>query len=505
MSPERKSGILLHISSLPCEFGIGDLGPCADRFVDFLRDSHQGYWQVLPINPTDSINEHSPYSSSSAFAGNILFISPQRLVDDGLLERGDIAISAPFPADTVDFEAVSEYKMRIYGLAYDRFGSNEEACQRHEIPFNEFCNNNSFWLNDYALFVTIKSHQDGVIWTQWPQPLRMREENALSEFSKAQCSEITKVKFLQYLFFNQWERLRNYCAKCGVRLIGDMAIYMATDSADVWAHPENYRLDENFKPTVVAGVPPDYFSDSGQRWGYPVYHWEAMTKTKYHWWIERFKFNFQLFDTVRVDHFRGLVQYWEIPANEQTAVNGKWVDVPTVDFLKTLEHVFSRPLAIIAEDLGHITDDVREVMNKFDIPGMKVLLFAFNDSMDEHPYLPHNYQPQCVVYTGTHDNNTVLGWFEHEATQNELDNVKAYLRKDISSDSINWDLIQLAFNSKAGLAMIPLQDALQLGSEGRMNKPATMNGNWRWRCSPEMLNSRLIKKLADMTEAAGRG
>ena len=500
----RKSGILLHISSLPCEFGIGDLGPCADRFVDFLRDSHQGVWQVLPINPTDSINEHSPYSSSSAFAGNILFISPQRLVDDGLLDRGDIAIGTPFPTDTLDFEAVSEYKTRLYDLVYDRFNSNEDARRLHEKSFNEFCNNNSFWLNDYALFVTIKGEQGGIIWTDWPKPLRKRETNALREFEKNHRREVRKTKFLQYLFFAQWERLRNYCAKCGVRLIGDMAIYMATDSADVWAHPENYKLDENFKPTVVAGVPPDYFSDSGQRWGYPVYHWEAMAKTKYYWWIERFKFNFQLFDTVRVDHFRGLVQCWEIPANEQTAVNGQWVDVPTDDFLKTLENVFSRPLAIIAEDLGHITDDVREVMNKFDIPGMKVLLFAFSDNLDDHPYLPHNFNGRCAVYTGTHDNNTILGWYKNETTDKERGNLHQYLQRDVSEGTICDDLIRLALESEAEYAIIPMQDILKLDGKCRMNKPATMKGNWRWRVSPDMFNSELILKLSDMTEAAGR-
>jgi len=505
MCPERKSGILLHISSLPCEFGIGDLGPCADQFVDFLRNARQGAWQVLPINPTDSINEHSPYSSSSAFAGNILFISPQRLADDGLLDQNDLSAKENFPVDFVDYDAVVLYKERLFELAYDHFISKEDVHQRHEIPFNEFCNDNSYWVNDYALFATIKRENKGIIWTDWSEPLRNREANALREFEEKHSREVTKVKFLQYLFFRQWEQLKDYCTLNGVRLIGDMAIYMAFDSADVWAHRENYKLDGNSKPTVVAGVPPDYFSPTGQRWGYPVYNWEKMHENKYYWWIERFKFNFQLFDTVRVDHFRGLVQCWEIPSNEPTAVKGKWVDVPTVDFLKTLERVFLKPLAIIAEDLGHITDDVRGVMKEFDIPGMKVLLFAFNDGLKDHPYLPHNYQPQCVVYTGTHDNNTVLGWFEHEATQKELDNVQKYIGKEVSSESINWDLIHLAFDSNARLAMIPLQDALQLGSEGRMNKPATMGKNWRWRCSSEMLSSQLIEKLSDVTAAAGRG
>jgi len=504
MGLKRKSGILLHISSLPCEFGIGDLGPSANHFVDFLHDARQSYWQVLPINPTDAISEHSPYSSSSAFAGNVLFISPQLLSDDGLLNQTDIALNVNFPPDYADYNAIVQYKLQLYNVAYDRFVLDRKIHQLHENAFNDFCTNNAFWLNDYALFVTIKNRQNGSIWTNWPQPLKMRNAKALNDFNEAHNINITKVKFLQYLFFVQWDRFRNYCMKRQVHLIGDIAIYMNLDSADVWAHPQNYKLDENFTPTVVAGVPPDYFSDVGQRWGNPLYNWDTLKKEKYQWWTERFKLNFRLFDVVRIDHFRGLVQCWEIPSNEQTAINGHWTDVPTADFLNTLEEQFSKPLAIIAEDLGHITDNVREVMKEFDIPGMKVLLFAFNDNMEEHPYLPHNYQPQCVVYTGTHDNNTVLGWFENEATQNELDNVQKYIGREISSDSINWDLIDLAFNSKAKLAMIPLQDALQLGSEGRMNKPATMNGNWRWRCSSDMLNSKLVQKLSDLTTAAGR-
>jgi len=500
----RKSGILLHISSLPCEFGIGDLGPSAYRFVDFLHNAHQGYWQVLPINPTDPINEHSPYCSSSAFAGNILFISPQLLTNVGLLESSDIVTKINFPNNYVDYEPVVEYKLHLCNLAYERYVSKEEVRQLHEIPFTNFCEQNAFWLNDYALFDTIKNQYDKAIWTSWPEPLRIRNADALNNFSEAHESDINKVKFLQYLFFAQWDQFKNYCEQKKIKLIGDMAIYMNFDSADVWAHCQNYKLDKSFKPIFVAGVPPDYFSTVGQRWGYPVYNWEEMKKTKYHWWMERFKFNFRLFDIVRVDHFRGFVQCWEIPSSEPNAINGKWIDVPTVDFLRTLEKLFSKPLAIIAEDLGFITEDVRDIMRQFNIPGMKVLLFAFNDNIEEHPYLPHNYQQPCVVYTGTHDNNTVLGWFENEATQKELNNIQKYIGRRISFDSINWDLIQLALDSKANLAMIPLQDALRLGSEGRMNKPATMQGNWRWRFSPKTLDSELIQTLSKMTSKADR-
>lgn len=504
MANKRKSGILLHISSLPSQFGIGDIGNSADQFVDFLHDAGQSYWQVLPINPTDAINQHSPYCCSSAFAGNVLLISPERLIDDGLLDQNDLKMGASFPDDTVDFDSVVPYKLRLCEAAYDRFAAKEEVRQIHEIPFKEFCNNNTYWLNDYALFVTIKNEQGGIIWTAWPAPLRLREAKAISEFSKAHRKEINKVKFLQYCFFMQWDRLKDYCLQKQVQLIGDMAIYMNFDSADVWAHPENYKLDDHMKPTVVAGVPPDYFSPTGQRWGYPVYNWEAMQRTQYDWWIERFKFNFQLYDIVRVDHFRGLVQCWEIPSSEPTAVNGKWVDVPAIDFLKTLERVFSRPLGIIAEDLGIITDDVKGIMRQFNIPGMKVLLFAFNENLEDHPYLPHNFSERCVVYTGTHDNNTVLGWYKEEASNKEKDNLRRYLQKDVSASTICDDLMRLAYESKAQCAILPLQDILGLNGDCRMNKPATMKGNWRWRCSPNMLNSELIRKLSNMTAAAAR-
>jgi len=505
MDSKRKSGILLHISSLPSRFGIGDLGHCADQFVDFLHSAGQSCWQVLPINPTDAINEHSPYCSSSAFAGNVLFISPERLVDDGLLDQNDLKTEVSFSDDTVDFDSVVPYKLRLCETAYDHFVAKKEVWKKHDIPFREFCNINTYWLDDYALFVTIKNKQGGIIWTAWPAPYRVREAEALDEFAGAHNEEINKVKFLQYCFFMQWGRLKDYCLKKQVQLIGDMAIYMTFDSADVWAHPQNYKLDDHLKPTFVAGVPPDYFSPTGQRWGYPVYNWEVMQQTKYDWWIERFKFNFQLYDIVRVDHFRGLVQCWEIPSSEATAVNGKWMDVPTEDFIRTLQQMFSRPLGIIAEDLGYITDDVRDIMRQFNIPGMKVLLFAFNENLEDHPYLPHNFSERCVVYTGTHDNNTVLGWYEEEATEKEKDNLRQYLQRDVTENTICDDLMRLAYESAAEYAILPLQDILGLNGDSRMNKPATTNGNWRWRASSDMLNSELIQKLAKMTEAVGRG
>jgi len=504
MNQKRKSGILLHITSLPSEYGIGDLGPSAYRFIDFLYEAKQCYWQVLPINPTDLINAHSPYSSSSAFAGNNLFISPELLLDEGLISKKDVTEKPHFSVEKVDYEPVAAYKTHLLDLAYVRFIQDRRLFSSHEKEFNKFITENVIWLNDYALFVTIKEQCGSIIWTDWPENLRKREAKALADFTQTHISEINRIKFLEYLFFKQWDQLRNYCGTKDIQLIGDLPIYMNFDSADVWAHPDQYKLDEQLQPVVVAGVPPDYFSDSGQRWGNPVYDWAQMQKSKFTWWVERFRQNFKLFDILRIDHFRGLVQCWEIPADEQTAVKGRLVDVPTVDLLTSLEKFFSKPLLIIAEDLGFITEDVRECLHQFNLPGMKVLLFAFNDNLKQHPYLPHNYRGRCAVYTGTHDNNTVKGWFQDEATMKERDNVHRYLSKDVSDDSICLDLIRLAFDSEAEYAIIPMQDILGLGSEARMNKPATTQGNWRWRVNPKMLSNSVVQQLSDVTISSRR-
>ena len=502
---DRKSGILLHISSLPCEFGIGDLGPNAYRFVDFLNKAKQSYWQILPINPTDLISKNSPYSSLAAFAANVLFISPQILVEEGILTDADISGGLEFSSVSVEYDAVISYKQMVLDRAYECFVSDSSIRQAQEVEFNSFILANTFWLEDFALFIAIKDHFKGQIWLDWPEALRDREDEALRDFAETHKDEITKIKFFQYLFFKQWDKLKMYCANKGVRLLGDLSIYMNLDSVDVWRYPQNYKLDDQLRPVMVAGVPPDYFSETGQRWGNPVYDWNTLKESKFSWWVERFRFNFRLFDAVRIDHFRGLVQCWEIPADEETAVNGQWADVPTNELFKTLEESFSVPLAIIAEDLGYITEDVREAMRQFGFPGMKVLLFAFNGDMNNHPYLPHNYKERCVVYTGTHDNNTVLGWFEHEASDDEIDNVKQYMSKKVSSDSVCWDFIHMAFHSTAEIAIVPMQDLLGLGKEARMNTPGTSGKkNWRWRLSADGLNDKIIEKLSDITTRAGR-
>ena len=502
---DRKSGVLLHISSLPGDFGIGDLGPNAYRFVDFLHTTKQHYWQILPINPTDPISGNSPYSSIAAFAANVLFISPQLLVEDGILTEKDIAVKPDFSSLSVQYEAVSAYKQTLLDRAFERFESDPAIRQSQKKEFNKFMSANAFWLEDYALFAAIKEHYHGHSWLDWPKPMRSREDAALRDFSVKHQSKILKIKFLQYLFSKQWKNLKSYCAKNDVRLFGDLPIYMNLDSVDVWCYPENYKLDDTLNPQMVAGVPPDYFSATGQRWGNPVYDWDVLKGSHFAWWVERFRFNFRLFDVVRIDHFRGLVQFWEIPAHEKTAVNGHWADVPTNDLFRTLKKSFSGRLSIIAEDLGHITDDVRAAMHRFGLPGMKVLLFAFNGDMKTHPYLPHNYKNRCVVYTGTHDNNTVLGWFEHEATGTEIDNVRQYTKKGISADHICWELIRMAFSSSAEIAIIPMQDLLGLGSEARMNIPGTIGGeNWRWRLSSQALTQELKRKLSNLTVKTGR-
>ena len=507
MSPmsERTSGILLHISSLPSPFGIGDLGDSAYRFVDFLHNSKQRYWQILPINPTDPICQHSPYSSSSAFAGNELLISPQMLIKDRLLNSRDITRAQKFPDDQVDFERVKPFKDSLLERAAENFEERSELFKAIKKEFTNFIETNRFWIEDYALFSVIKKHRGGAIWTSWSKGLRDRNKKTLIEFANGHAQAINKLKFYQFLFFRQWHLLRRYCHKNRVKIIGDLPMYMNLDSADVWANPKNYKLDADLNPAQVSGVPPDYFSNTGQLWGNPVYDWKALKRIKYSWWIQRFRFNFQLFDLVRVDHFRGFVKFWEIPAGSATAADGHWADVPTHDFFKSLERACVKPLPIIAEDLGYITDDVREVIRDFNFPGMKILMFAFNgDDLSQHPYLPENYKGKCVVYTGTHDNNTAKGWFEHEATKEACDNLNKYFGRDVSAKTVHWELIQCALGSPAEISIIPLQDYLGLDAESRMNTPATVNGNWRWRVDQSRLTKALVTKIAGAIVKSGR-
>ncbi|OGC11612.1 4-alpha-glucanotransferase [candidate division WOR-1 bacterium RIFOXYA12_FULL_52_29] len=496
--PKRESGILLHITSLPSAYGIGDLGPSAREFVDFLAEGKQRCWQVLPLNPTNAACGNSPYSSFSSYAANPYLISPGLLLRDGLITREDIV---PFPRhadDKVDFEAVRAYKDRIFGLAFVRFKNN-----RDQGGYDIFCAGNKPWLDDYALFVVLKNHFHGKMWNSWPRELRDRDHQALAEARVKFHDAIELEKFQQYLFFTQWDELKKYSAEKGVKIFGDIPIYVSFDSADVWTNPRFFKLDADKNPTFVAGVPPDYFSQTGQRWGNPVYDWDELKRTGYKWWIDRLAHNLKLFDLIRIDHFRGLVGFWQIPAEEETAINGSWVGVPADDFFARLTDHF-KPFPFIAEDLGIITPDVREVMRRYHLWGMKVLLFAFGEENSHHPYLPHNYSPECVVYTGTHDNNTARGWFEHEARHDEKERLARYLGKGVHGSDVGWELIRLALESVASLAIFPMQDILGLGEKARMNKPGTPKGNWSWRMTPHQITPQLALKLWKLTDEYGR-
>ncbi len=496
---KRGSGILLHLTSLPSAFGTGDLGPWAYRFADFLAESKQHYWQCLPLNPTDTRSGSSPYHSTSAFAFNPLLISPELLVQEGLLAREDLEPLPAFPAEKVDYEAATAYKDRLFSEAFDRFAKSA-------VPeeYRNFCLVNRSWLDDFALFTALKTHYGKKAWCDWPEEYRDRRPAALKSMSGPISEDAEKVKFLQYVFFKQWSNLKAYCNRRGIRIIGDIPMYVVHDSTDVWVHPEIFNLDSVTRNALtVAGVPPDYFSKTGQLWGNPVYRWDVMKERRYEWWIRRIGHNLSLFDLVRLDHFRGFISYWEVPADEKVAVNGRWVEAPAKDFFTELTERFPR-LPLIAEDLGTITPDVRKIMDHFGFPGMEVLLFAFGPDLPVSLYAPHNHRERSVAYTGTHDNNTARGWFEEEASPEDKKRLSFYLGKEAIADNVHWELIRLAMMSVAGMAIFPMQDILGLGAEARMNHPAFNHGNWSWRLVSHRLTPSLSLKLSEMTEIYGR-
>jgi 4-alpha-glucanotransferase len=495
---KRGSGILLHLSSLPSAYGVGDLGPSAHEFVDFLSVSKQKYWQLLPLNPTDPISAHSPYHSFSAFAFNLLLISPDLMVEEGWLDRRDMEPIPEFSLERVNFHLVAQFKKKIFDLAYERF--KEKTDQKN---FEKFCEENVFWLEDHALFAALKSRFGGKAWNKWPMDARERRPDTLKTLKVDLHKEMEKAKFLQYLFFKQWIKLKEHCSRKGIFIFGDIPIYVVHDSVDVWTHPELFKLDANKRPLVVAGVPPDYFSRTGQLWGNPIYRWDVLKETGYEWWIKRAEHNLKMFDLVRIDHFRGFVGYWEVLAAEKTAIKGKWVKAPAMDFFTALTQKIPT-LPIVAEDLGTITPDVKEVMERFGFPGMKVLMFAFGEENSDHPYLPHTYQKNCLVYTGTHDNNTVKGWFEREAKPEDKRRLFEYLGRQVTEKEVSWEFIRLGAMSVADVLIVPLQDVLSLGQEARMNRPGTKKGNWLWRIVPGQLTPSLSKNLAEITIISSR-
>lgn len=495
----RGSGILLHLTSLPSPYGIGDLGPWAYRFADFLAQGKQSYWQVLPLNPTDPVSGNSPYSSPSAFAGNILLISPDLLEESGFLTKEDLKAHPSFPETRCDYPSVIPYKKQLLHRAYQNFSATDNERERYD----EFCKKNKGWLEPFALFVVIKKNRNGKAWGEWEEELRNYNSQEIDRVKKEFFDELEREKFLQYLFFKQWFSLKRYCNDKGIQLIGDIPIYVNYDSADVWTHPELFKLDKDKKPTFVAGVPPDYFSKTGQLWGNPIYRWDILKKTGYRWWFQRIGHNLLLFDYLRLDHFRGFVGFWEVPSTEGTAIHGKWVKAPAVDFFTALLKKFPAH-SIIAEDLGVITPDVKEVVNQFGFPGMRILQFAFGEDSPTHPYLPHNYPPNTIVYTGTHDNNTIRGWFENEVTPEDRKRLFRYIGREIPSEECHRELHRLAMMSVANTVIIPVQDLLGLGEEAKMNHPSVAHGNWEWRLLAGHLDSSCAERLREMTTIYGR-
>jgi 4-alpha-glucanotransferase len=494
----RSSGVLLHPTSLPGGYGVGDLGDWAFKFVDWLESAGQTIWQVLPLGPTSYGD--SPYQSLSTFAGNPLLISFDKLVSDGWLLPEDVAKVPNFLLYLVDFGNVITYHNNVLAKAYTRFDAIASVAQRSD--FVAWCAQESYWLDDWALFIALKNLYGGKPWVEWPEGEALRDPAVLEASRVKNARSVDEHKFRQWLFFKQWRELKSYANNKGVRFVGDVPIFVAHDSSDVWANRDDYYLDATGNPTVIAGVPPDYFSPTGQRWGNPLYRWEKMAENDYRWWISRIKATLSLVDLVRIDHFRGFEAYWEVPATESTAIKGQWVPGPKFDFFNVVVEQLA-DLPIIAEDLGLITPGVIELRDGLGLPGMKILQFAFGGSGGENGFLPHNYVPNCVVYTGTHDNNTTVGWWNSgEATEDIRNFLPEYLGRKV--DEIQWDLIRMAMASVAHTAVFPLQDVFGFGADTRMNTPGRESGNWGWRFTAEWLNHPARERLAYLTKLYGR-
>ncbi|OQY24182.1 MAG: 4-alpha-glucanotransferase [Anaerolineaceae bacterium 4572_32.1] len=497
----RRSGILLHPTSLPGRFGIGDLGRRAYQFIDFLAAAGQSYWQVLPLNPTGYAD--SPYQTLSAFAGNPMLINLEKLVEMGHLSAQDLEDVPAFPDDRVDFGPVIRYKTGLLNRAFVRFQAQASNEQRAALA--RFGQEQAFWLDDFALFMALKGTHNLNPWHEWEPELATRQAEALAQQRKLLLQEIENQKYLQWLFFEQWLALKGYANQRGIRIIGDIPIFVSLDSADVWANPHLFHFDEELRPTVVSGVPPDYFSETGQLWGHPLYRWDVTAQDGYAWWIARFRMAFTQADVLRIDHFRGFFNYWEVPAGEETAIKGRWMYGPGADLFRAVTAALGR-VAIIAEDLGDFDDEsragVEALQAEFGYPGMKVLQFAFGGDPTD-PFLPHNFGPDCIVYTGTHDNDTNLGWYQVTSTEKERDYARKYLARDGSD--IAWDLIRLAWASVANTAMTTAQDLLSLGHEKRMNTPSTVGPpNWCWRFLPGALADWTAARLRELTAIYGR-
>lgn len=495
MSFKRASGILLHPTSLPGPDGIGDFGPEAFRWVHFLQESECHLWQILPLGPTGYGD--SPYQCFSAFAGNPLLVSPALLLEEGMLTLQDLSDRPSFPVDHVDFGNAITWKLTLLDRAFARFQKIKDKDLAGELQ--TFQQQEAYWLEDFALFMAIKQANGGGAWSGWPAPLRKRQSKALQQFARENQTAIQRHIFRQFLFFRQWQSLKTFANQCDIQIVGDIPIFVAYDSADAWSHPELFHLDKEGLPKIVAGVPPDYFSPTGQLWGNPLYKWDKHEETGFAWWLERFKASLRMVDIIRLDHFRGFAGYWEVPYGNPTAEIGKWAPGPGKPFFTALKNALGT-LPIIAEDLGEITPDVVEMREDFNLPGMRIFQFAFASDSDD-PFLPHNYVHNCVAYTGTHDNDTALGYYL-TAPEQEKDFMRRYLAR--SGDDIAWDMIRAIWSSVAVLSIAPMQDFLRLGSQARMNFPGKPSGNWGWRMPADALNPSLVNQIKNLNQLYSR-
>ncbi len=496
MRNERSAGVILHPTSLPSRFGVGDFGPTAAAYAEWLAGAGVRWWQVLPLHPPGPGN--SPYSAISTFAGNEVLISPDLLVEDGLLSEDEVAEIQPFPTEWVDYANVSDFKIELLWRAFRRFREDDPPRLRRHLA--DFRRRHGHWLTDYSQYRAVRENFGGKPWWEWPRDLALRKPEACEQWMQAHTDEVAFVEFCQFLFFRQWIALRDWARELGVGIFGDVPIFVARDSAEVWAHPELFLLDDERRPTVVAGVPPDYFSSTGQLWGNPIYDWERMSKDGYRWWVSRVRHALTMVDLLRLDHFRGFASYWEVPAGEDTAINGCWRPGPGRALFDAVAEALG-DLPLVAEDLGEITPDVVALRKELGLRGMAILHFAFSLE-PRSTFIPYAIERDLVVYTGTHDNNTTVGWYEEDASEGERDLVRRYTAS--SGREINWELIRLAMASVADIAVVPHQDLAGVGSDGRMNTPAVGEGNWQFRITPAMLGEGIQARLWEQIEVYGR-
>ena len=497
----RQAGVLLHISSLPGDFGVGDFGPGAKQFIGFLESASQHYWQVLPLSITNKLNYFSPYSSHSAFAGNTMFIDPLQLSETGLLKKSGLNKARIKTRTRVNFELAAEGKNKIIREAYDSFLLQPPE-KLHE-DYQRFIKKEQFWLDDFALYECLFNYFNEQPWNLWPAEYRNRDHEKLSEFAQIHEYDFNLVRFAQFIFSRQWMQVKAYANAKGIKVFGDIPVYVDYNSADVWANPAFFHLNSDCSMKTVAGVPPDYFNENGQRWGMPIFNWSVLEKKHYSWWLRRIEKNLEWFDLLRLDHFRGFSAYWEIPADADTAIEGRWVQGPGESLFDAIRKKFPN-MPFVAEDLGMIDQEVYDLRDKYELPGMKVLQFGFDEDSKTNEHHPVNIDNHSIVYTGTHDNNTLKGWYKRELDGRIRDALSDFHIKKITFENVHLEMIRIAYGSRAMLTIIPLQDWLGLGEESRMNYPSTTNGNWQWKIRRRMLSAKLTRRIRRITKTFNR-